>query len=149
MSINEDIKQKSFRSEYEKLAVNIMFTNSWVNTLHIKMLKPFNISKQQFNILRILRGQYPNSATVNLLQARMVDRMSNASRLVEKLRAKGLLERRMSDNDRRARAVIITKEGLVVLSEVDKTEKQLEENLKNISKEEAKELNLLLDKLRG
>ncbi len=148
MGISEEVKQTKFSSEYEKMAINMIFTTSWLNTVILKRLKPFGISPQQYNILRILRGQHPNPATVNLLQERMLDKMSNVSRLVEKLRMKGFVERRTSESDRRACDVIITEEGLRVLNEIDKTQKEWEENFKSLSTNEAREFNRLLDKLR-
>ncbi len=149
MDISEEIKQEKFNSGYEKLAVNMIFTTSWLNTLILQRLKPFDISPQQYNVLRILRGQHPNPATVNLLQERMLDKMSNASRLVEKLRVKGFVERETCESDRRACDVVITEEGFRILNEVDKTQTEWEENFKSLSIREARDLNRLLDKLRG
>ncbi len=149
MGIAEDIKQKVFKNEFQKLAINLIFTSNWLNTLNVKRFKPYGITPQQYNILRILRGQYPNPATVNLLQERMLDRMSNASRLVEKLRQKGLVERRICERDRRACDVLITPKGLEVLAAIDRTEAEWEGHLKTLTAAEARELNRLLDKLRG
>ncbi len=149
MRLENEIKQKQFKSEYNKLVVNILFTCGWLNALNAKRFKPCGITPQQYNILRILRGQYPNPATVNLLTERMLDKMSNASRLVEKLRAKGLVKRHQCQSDRRAVDVVITDKGLGVLEELDRTEKEWESQFKTLSQEEAKQLNRLLDKLRG
>ena len=149
MEIGEEIKQKKFKNEYHKMVVNMLFTTSWLENKHAASLKPFGISTQQFNILRILRGQFPKPATVNLLIDRMLDKNSNASRLVEKLRIKGLVERAICDDDRRAVNVVITKKGLKLLEEFDKKEQQFFKDLKNISVAEAKTINCLLDKMRG
>lgn len=147
--IEEEIQQKKFQSEYHKLVVNIIYTASWINSDSSQKLKVHGLTPQQFNILRILRGQYPKPATVNLLIERMLDKMSNASRLVDKLMAKGLLERKICTNDRRAVDVIITKKGLNLLAVIDKDQKKWEEPLTTLTKTECKELNRLLDKLRG
>lgn len=149
MKIEEEIKQKKFSSETHKLIINLFYTNSWLTNLHAQFLKPFGITSQQYNILRILRGQHPNTATINLLQERMIDRMSNASRLVEKLRVKGLVGRCVSKDDRRAVDVVITEKGLNVLKEIDLLYSGFETKLQTIDNAEMKTLNDLLDKLRG
>jgi DNA-binding MarR family transcriptional regulator len=112
-------------------------------------IKPFGLTVQQFNILRILRGQHPKPATVKLLKERMLDKMSDASRLVEKLRSKGFVDRKLCDKDRRNVDVIITKEGLELLKKIDEKEKDAEDLLKNLKNEELDILNDLLDKIRG
>ena len=149
MEIDKAIKQKSFKSEYERLAINILYTAGWINALNVQRFKPYRISPQQYNVLRILRGQYPNPATVNLIQERMLDPMSNVSRLVEKLRERGLVERRTCETDRRACDVLITPEGLEVLEAIDQTHDEWEKNFQSLSRAEARELNRLLDKLRA
>jgi len=99
--------------------------------------------------LRILRGQYPKPASINLLIERMLDKMSNASRLVDKLHAKGLVERRQCASDKRQVDVIISKKGMRMLDQIDKVINSLEDQLGKLSKQEAKTLNDLLDKLRA
>ena len=148
MKLEDEIKQKKFKSEYHKLVVNIIYTNNWLSTIHTRHLKPHGLSLQQFNILRILRCQHPSPVTVNLLIERMLDKMSNASRLVEKLRAKGMVERSQNLNDRRAVDVVITEKGLEILASLSDMDDKLE-SITDISKAEAQELNTLLDKLRS
>ena len=114
-----------------------------------EQLKPYNISWQQFNILRILKGQRPEPATVKMLTARMIDKMSNASRLVEKLKNKGLVDRRSCSEDRRRVDIYITEKGLALVNEItDVVENEIERTLSSISTKEAEVLNTLLDKLR-
>lgn len=150
MEIGKEIKQSKFRNEYHKMVVNILFTSSWLNSLHTAGLKPYGISTQQYNLLRILRGQHPKPATVNLLIDRMLDKSSNASRLVEKLRLKKLVERAVCPEDRRAVNVVITQKGLDLLQELDKLEQRLSKDFGMVlSEKEAQQLNALLDKLRG
>ena len=150
MELEKEIKQnKSFISEYQKLGVNLMFTHSWLTTHHTKVFKPFGISVQQYNILRILRGQLPNPASVSLLQERMIDKMSNASRLVDKLKLKKFVERKECKADRRQVDVIITDKGLELLNNINKDIEMLDAVFKTISLSEAKELNRILDKLRN
>lgn len=149
MEIGKEIKQSKFKNEHQKMIINLLFTSGWLEAKHACSLKPYGISSQQFNILRILRGQYPKPATVNLLIERMLDKNSNASRLVEKLRLKKFVERATCPEDRRAVNVIITKKGLHLLEELDKNEISFLKELKNLSEKEAEQINSLLDKLRG
>ncbi len=149
MEIGKEIKQNKFQSEYHKMIINLLFTGSWLNLKNAANLKSYEISPQQFNILRILRGQHPTPATVNLLIERMLDKNSNASRLVEKLRLKKLVERATCEEDRRAVNVVITGKGLKLLKELDEEEKKWKEEMKTLTVEEARQLNFLLDKLRG
>ena len=148
MEIGKEIKQSKFKSEHQKMLINILYTSGWLASKHATSIKPYGISQQQFNILRILRGQHPKPATVNLLIDRMLDKNSNASRLVEKLRIKKLVERAVCDEDRRAVNVVITKKGLDLLTELDKNEDLFLSHLKKISTTEAELLNQLLDKMR-
>jgi DNA-binding MarR family transcriptional regulator len=149
MKIEEEISQSKFKSRNHKLIVNIIYTFNWLYEKQFKILKPFGLTIQQYNILRILRGQSPDPATIKLLKERMLDKMSDASRLVEKLRVKGLVHRRICDKDRRNVDVLITEKGLDLLSEIDKKEDEFEKLIDNLETEETDELNNLLDKLRG
>ncbi|MEW6702091.1 MAG: MarR family transcriptional regulator [Bacteroidota bacterium] len=149
MKLEKEIKQSKFRNEYHKLAVNVIYTYGWLMNLQTQLFAKYDVTSNQFNILRILRGQYPNCATVNLLKERMLDKMSDASRLVERLRVKGLVKRELSLHDRRRVDVIITEKGLKLLSRIDKLNEQFDALFKNLSNPEAKKLNDLLDKLRG
>ena len=150
MRIEEAIQQKRFRSEYQKVVVNILYTASWLSQLSARMLKSLGISPEQYNLLRILRGMHPEPATVKLLTDRMIDKMSNASRLVEKLRLKGLVERTECPADRRRVDVRITEKGLALLKKADVfMEGDLELQLTNLDTAEAEQLNDLVDQLRG
>ena len=150
MSIEKDIKQqKPFKSPYQKLVVNIIYTSNWMNFEQQSLLKPFDLSSQQYNVLRILRGQYPNPITVNGIIERMLDKMSNASRLVDKLLLKSLVSRCDNAVDRRACDIRITQKGKDVLTKIDNHQAEWENAMKNITEEEAETLSKLLDKLRG
>ena len=149
MEIGEEIKQGKFKSEYQKLGINIAFTSNWMERQIAQQLKPYGLTGQQYNILRILRGQQPNPATINLLTERMMDKNSNASRLVDKLILKELVSRRECPTDRRQVDVAITPRGLELLLKLDTVEEEWSSRLKILSENEAKELNRLLDKLRG
>ena len=149
MKIEDAIQQKQFISEFQKAHINVLYTASFLNQKTLKALKPFQISPQQFNILRILRGRYPQPASVKLLTEKMIDKTSNASRLVEKLRTKGLVAREASDDDRRKVDVQITKAGLELLEQASTAiEQMIQKYGTTITPEEAGALNGLLDKLR-
>ncbi len=149
MSVKQNNGQEKFQGEYQKVQSNILHTASWLNLQSTKLLKPFNISPQQYHILRILRDRHPKPATVKLLTEHMVDKMSNASRLVEKLRQKNLVERKASDEDRRRVDVHITTQGLDLIDKATAAlEREMQERLSCLSRQEAAELNRLLDTLR-
>jgi DNA-binding MarR family transcriptional regulator len=149
MKIEDEILQGKFKNKNHKVLINIFYTFNWLYERQLNILKPFGLTIQQFNILRILRGQYPNPTTVKLLKERMMDKMSDASRLVEKLRSKGLLERRICDKDRRNVDVLITEDGLNLLKQVDKKDKEFDSLVENLESNEIDMLNNLLDKIRS
>ena len=149
MGIDQDIKQKKFKSEFQKAVINIFYTSGWLYNKHSQNLKPYGISNEQFNVLRILRGQYPNAASVKLLIDRMLDKNSNASRIVEKLRLKGLVERKECSADRRQVDVVISDKGLKLLEELDKLDDNFSIISDTFTEKDAKTLSDLLDKLRG
>lgn len=149
MQLEQEIVQSKFKDAWHKAAINIIYTSNWLNWRHAELFREFSLSTQQFNILRILRGQYPNPATIRLLTERMLDKMSNASRLVEKLRQKGLVDRDICPSDRRQVHVRVTEKGLELLRRIDERMDAEENVMAALSLEEAEELNRILDKLRG
>jgi DNA-binding MarR family transcriptional regulator len=149
MSLEQDIQQEKFESEFHKVAVNILFTSSWLYHVNSLRLKPHGITPEQYNVLRILRGSHPKALMLADITCRMIDKSSNATRLVEKLRQKGLVKREICANNRRQVDIVITPKGLDALSKIDKESDQWLATLKNISKPEAQELNRILDKLRS
>ncbi len=149
MSIETDIKQSKFRNAYHKMALNLIYTTSWLANSQACLLKPYDLTTQQYNVLRILRGQHPNPVRVNDIIERMLDKMSNASRLVDKLLLKGLVKRTECPHDRRAVDVVITDSGLAILAELDTMQGEWEQKLQNLTEDEAFTLSALLDKLRG
>lgn len=149
MSLEDDIKQEKFEGEHHKMAVNILFTGSWLHNLNTLRFKPFDITPEQYNVLRILRGSHPKQLMLAEITGRMIDKSSNATRLVEKLRQKGLVKREICESNRRQVDIIITDKGLTLLSKIDKTTDDWMKNLKHVTKQEAQELNRMLDKLRG
>ncbi|GEO02841.1 MarR family transcriptional regulator [Adhaeribacter aerolatus] len=130
------------------MIVNIMFTGNWVQK-HISVkLRPFGLSLQQHNLLRILRGQYPKPCTLGMIQERMMDRMSNATRLVDKLLDKELVQRDQCADNRRKVDIVITQKGLSLLAQTDFIIAEFDQEYKTLSPEEATRLGELLDKLR-
>ncbi len=149
MKIEDAIKQKEFKSEHQKLFINILYTANWLNNETLKALKPFGLSPQQYNVLRILKGQHPNSISVNNIIDRMLDKSSNASRLVDKLKQKDLVEREVCTNDRRQVDIKITTKGLKLLTDIGEKLDNLNGFKDSITIEEAKKLNNYLDKIRS
>lgn len=149
MKIEEEIQQGSFKSEYHKLLINQLFTGKWVAETISKHLKKFDLTSEQYNVLRILRGQYPGAIAVNAICERMIDKMSNVSRLVDKLQKKELVNRKVNLQDRRQMDITITEKGLELLKKLDQEEEQLISNFMHLSENDAKALNELLDKLRS
>ncbi|MBC7915203.1 MAG: MarR family transcriptional regulator [Pyrinomonadaceae bacterium] len=148
MELEKEIKTR-FENDYHKVIVNTIYTYGWVTNLLKKRLSKHHITMQQFNILRILRGQHPNPATINILKERMLDKMSDASRIVERLVQKGLVTRCINQKDRRAVDIIISDKGLDLLKQLDPVITPIDVLKGNLSEAEAKQLNFLLDKLRG
>lgn len=148
MKIEEEIKQQKFRSPHQKAFINLLYTTSWLLGKQKDFFKPFNITGQQFNILRILRGQHPGSISATEIKTRMLDKNSDVSRLLDRLFAKHLIERKTSANDKRAADINLTEEGLELLRTIDRKQHLLDESL-TLSEEDASLLSDLLDKARG
>ncbi len=150
MKIEDAIQQQVFEGMNSKTVINILYTASWFTIASTRALKPFRISWQQFNILRILRGQKGKPASLRLVGERMIDQMSNTSRLVYKLVEKGLVERRECPKDRRQVDLLLTPEGDAVAT---KAYALIDENIRgrfeHMPEEKLLQLNALLDELRN
>src|SRR5476651_2237021 len=134
MRIDDEIQSSKFEDAYHKLVINIAYTEGWLSNSFRCKFEKYNLTNQQFNILRILRGQYPKPATVNLLKERMIDKMSDASRIVDRLVQKEMITRCTNNKDRRAVDIRISEKGLEVLATMDaefKTKDFLKNNLTN------------------
>jgi DNA-binding MarR family transcriptional regulator len=149
MSLEKEIKQEKFTSEFHKMALNVMVTSSWLHSGNTTRLKPYDITPEQYNVLRILRGTHPQKMMLAEITERMIDKSSNCTRLVEKLRLKSLVNREICANNRRQVDIGITPKGLSVLKKIDYRSETWIDTLKNVTVSEAKELNRILDKLRG
>jgi len=149
MEIEKEIVSNKFENNHQKAIVNLIYTYGWITNLLKHRLNKHRITLQQYNVLRILRGQSPKPATVNLLKERMLDKMSDASRIVERLVQKNLAQRCTSDIDRRAVDIRISPKGLEILQKLDDEMSSKDILKENISDEEAGVLSGLLDKMRG
>lgn len=149
MEIEKEIYSNKFENNHQKAIINLIYTYGWITNLLRQQLNKYKITLQQYNILRILRGQYPNPATINLLKERMLDKMSDASRIVDRLVQKELVKRCINSKDRRAVDILISQKGLDLLLKLDVEMSSKNFLDKNISSAEANALSDLLDKMRG
>jgi DNA-binding MarR family transcriptional regulator len=147
MGIEKDIQQTNFRNEYQKLGINIMYTANWLNEKIAGILSQEDITQQQYNILRILRGADKPLSTLQI-RARMLDKMSDTSRIVDRLVAKELVEKNTCPTDKRLVDVVLSKKGFVILEKLDQLNHQLDALMKGISEKDAITMNQLLDQLR-
>jgi len=148
MGIDTDIQQNKFLNNYQRASVNILFTYGWMMEKIKEILEPADITPQQFNILRILRGSHPKPLSTLQLRERMLDKMSDTSRIVDRMIAKGLVNKAISRKDRRLVDIIISPKGLKLIRKLDSRQRELDEILKNISAKEAATLSKILDKVR-
>jgi len=148
MSIENDIHQTTFESEYHKMSVNLIYTYNWAAERAKKFFEKADLTSQQYNILRILRGAAKPMSTLQIRQ-RMLDKMSDTSRIVDRLLRKELVCKVTSKSDRRLVDVTISPKGLDLLNELDKHTHELDSHFKTLTVEEARTVNHLLDKLRN
>lgn len=149
MEIEKEIQNEKFKDNYQKASVNIIYTYNWLNALIKSELGKSKITQQQFNILRILRGQHPKPATINVIKERMLDKMSDASRIVDRLVIKQLVTRKVCERDRRAVDIKISDKGLALLDGIKLEEFMAIKFKQHISEEDAQRLSDLLDTFRG
>jgi len=147
MSIEEDISQPKFRNEFQKGVINLIYTYNWMNEKMRALFNKEKITAQQFNILRILRGAGKPLSTLQIRQ-RMLDKMSDTSRIVDRLVIKGLVKKEVCASDKRLVDVTITEKGQHLLQKLDAFEPDMEALVNALTEEEATTLNNLLDKLR-
>jgi DNA-binding MarR family transcriptional regulator len=148
MKIDDELKGH-FRNEYHRGLINLIYTANYVSYEFLRALRHYNLTEQQYNVLRVLRGfRHQAPLTIGFLKERMLDRDSNISRIVDRLYAKGLVSRTENPKDRREKSIQITDNGLKLLDAMFECEKNVDQLLKNLSLEEVNELNRLLDKIR-
>lgn len=150
MKLNDVLKSEATLPLAKRTALNFMITNNSFSEKFLDFFKQYDISAQQFNVLRILKGQKGKPANLATIQERMIHKNSNTTRLIDKLIIKGLVERTVCPENRRKVEIIITKNGLSLLDTIDPELNTLEENIiQPLTVEEAEILNTLLEKLRG
>ena len=147
MGIEKDIQQTNFRNEFQKMGINIIYTANWLNEKMGQILSTEDITQQQYNILRILRGSECPLSTLKIRE-RMLDKMSDTSRIVDRLIVKGLVEKTACIKDKRLVDITVTKKGLQLLEKLDALNEQIDSILKGVSEKEAHTMNQILDKLR-
>ncbi|MCK8480171.1 MarR family winged helix-turn-helix transcriptional regulator [Psychroserpens algicola] len=149
MSIESDIKSTVKLNENDKTVINLIYTNNWLKEKALTDFKSYGLSSEQYNVLRILRGQKGQPANLSTIQERMLNKMSNTTRLIDKLLKKDLVTRQTCPSNRRKIEILITSKGLELLTELDDKVKKSNLNItKNLNTSELTTLNLLLDKLR-
>ncbi len=149
MKIEQAIKQnKKFHSNKEKIIVNLLYTYNWYNTIMVDFFKAYEITEQQYNVLRILRGQHPNAITCGAVKEVMLDKNPDLTRLIDRLVQKELVTRIFNESNRRQVLVKISKKGLLTLSKID-PEMIAQSDQINLTEKEAETLSNLLDKMRG
>lgn len=149
MRLEEAIQQENFKSEYQKAVVNIMYTYFSLKEKLSNRMSDYGITLQQYNVLRILKGQYPKGITTSDIRSRMLDKMSDASRLVDRLEKLKLVSKKINPDDRRLVIVTITDAGLELLTKVEIEKGSIEEFSATLNLKEVTQLNELLDKMRG
>ncbi len=147
MGIEKDIQQTNFRNVFQKMCINIIYTANWLNEKMGQILATEDITQQQYNILRILRGSECPLSTLKIRE-RMLDKMSDTSRIVDRLIVKGLVEKTACIKDKRLVDITVTKKGLQLLEKLDALNEQIDSILKGVSEKEAHTINQILDKLR-
>lgn len=148
MSIDRAINQSRFRNEYQKVMINIIFSSNWITEKQKRFLDPEDITPQQYNILRILRGS-PSPLSTLQIRERMLDRMSDTSRIVDRLLLKALVEKHPCKTDKRLVDITISEKGIAVLDRLDVRNHELDKMVSQaLTPEEAATLNSLLDKMR-
>jgi len=149
MTIEEEVKGH-FRNEYHKGYINLIFTARQLEYQFLQSLKNHEMSEPQYNVLRVLRGfRSEGPASIGFLKDRMLDQNSDVSRIVDKLLAKGYIDRKECPGDRRQKSIEITEKGLALLESMLPCEKKVDQVLSNLTETEVDELNRLLDKIRG
>lgn len=148
MSLEEDIRQPAFRNEHQKGIINMIYTYNWIMERQKKIFDGEKITPQQFNILRILRGAYPKPISTMQIRERMLDKMSDTSRMVDRLTVKGLANKKTCITDKRLVDIAITAKGIAMLERLDRRNEEMDALLRTLSEPEVQMLNQLLDKIR-
>lgn len=149
MGLEKDINQYKFRNQQQKAIINLLYTHNWVMERIKKFVAAEDITPQQYNMLRILRGSYPTPLSTLQIRDRMLDKMSDTSRIVDRLILKNLVKKTVSPSDKRLVDVVITEQGQEVLKRLDEKNREMDGVINRLDENEMTQLNVLLDKIRG
>ena len=149
MGLEKEIKQTQFRTIHQKAGINLIYTVGWFRDQLKGIFESEDITAQQFNILRILRGSFPEPLSTLQIRERMLDKMSDTSRIVDRLVVKGLVKKITCKQDRRLVDVLISDKGKKLLERLDQRENEMDKLLGNLTEKEAQTLSNLLDKVRN
>ena len=147
MGIEQDIQQPNFRNEFQKMGINLLYTANWLNEQIGKMLSEEGVTQQQYNILRILRGSATPLSTLKIRE-RMLDKMSDTSRIVDRLIAKELVVKNICEKDKRLVDITLSPKGIILVDQLDQYNERIDALLKGINESEAQMMNQILDKIR-
>ncbi len=149
MKIEDELKQGKFQSNVHKALVNVMFTNSWISDRFRVVFKNYQLTSQQYNVLRILRGGYPEAMNPNQIKAVMIDKNPDLTRLCDRLLSMGYIDRCVNDENKRKMNIRINEKGLEILDEIDPAVSKLQSEISGLTEAEAAKLSDLLDKVRN
>ncbi len=142
------IQSTKFKNEVHKAGLNILYTAWWLKTITVKELKEFGLTHEQYNVLRILKGKYPDQMCVRDIASRMIEKSSNVPRIIDRLELKKLVKRSNSAIDKRETVITLTQAGITILESCNKKVNELMDGLVPINNQEAATLNALLEKVR-
>ena len=137
-----------FSSEVQKASLNVLYSAWWLKSITSKELKDFDLTHEQYNVLRILKGKYPDQLCVKDIARRMIEKSSNVPRIIDRLEIKKLVKRTVSETDKRETLITITKSGLSILESSTSKLNKLHACMQNLTEKEAQQLNQLLEKMR-
>lgn len=148
VKLEEAIKSNKFKNSVQKAGLNVLYTAWWLKTMSSKELKNFDLTHEQYNVLRILKGKHPEKMCVKDIASRMIEKSSNVPRIIDRLESKNLIERGQGEVDGRQTVMALTKNGLTVLENATVALNNIWDNAISISESDANDLNNLLEKLR-
>jgi len=148
VKLEQAIQTSKFKNEQHKATINILYTTYWLKTHVSSCMKQYDITMEQFNVLRILRGMHPEKMCVKNIGSRMIEKSSNVPRIIDRLEAKKMVERVTSAEDKRESLISLTEKGIINLDLASKTLEEINARIIGITEEEAVVMNNLLDKMR-
>lgn len=149
VNLENALLTNKFSSEAQKATLNILYTAWWLKSITSKELKDFDLTHEQYNVLRILKGKYPEQLCVKDIGRRMIEKSSNVPRIIDRLEIKKLVKRTVSESDKRETLISITKSGLSILESSTSKLNKVHSSIQTITQKEAEQLNILLEKLRA